>query len=472
MSQDLTGGRQIAIACVIACAFLMQGIDTTLLTIAIPTIAPDLGVSSLMMHFAVTAYLLGLAVFMPVSGWFADRFGSRRVFAAAITVFVLGSVLAGLSPTLSAMVAARLLQGFGGALMTPVGRLIVLRAFGPDRVLDGMTWLTIPVLIGPLLGPLMGAIIVTSFDWRWIFFVNVPLCALTLALTRWLIPYEPAPGAGRFDWGGFALAGLALVLFQLAVEHLGHPLFAGAFGTLFLLGAALAVFQLYRRHARRHPSPALDLRLFRLRPFATGVIAGGIGRVGLNSLAFLLPVMFQLGMGMSPIRAGVYASAAALGAFAAKPLLRRMIRTFGYAAVISCLAVAGSLLLAGFALFDPAMAGLIVAPYVVASGAVKTMHFNAVNTLTYSGVPAPELSRSVATAGVFQQLSMGLGISLGAAFLALVSGGAEALTMRDFSLVFLIMAVIPLLSLPVLARLGQEAGRVAAKAPEPEPARA
>jgi MFS family permease len=268
MSQDLTGGRQIAIACVIACAFLMQGIDTTLLTIAIPTIAPDLGVSSLMMHFAVTAYLLGLAVFMPVSGWFADRFGTRRVFAAAITVFVLGSVLAGLSPTLSAMVAARLLQGFGGALMTPVGpahraqglrtgsgarRDDVAHDPGADR----------PAPRAP-----------DGRDHRHLLRLALDLLRQRPALRAdpradpLADPLRARAGRRALRLGGFALAGLALVLFQLAVEHLGHPLFAGAFGTLFVLGAALAVFQLYRRHARRHPSPALDLRLFRLRPFS------------------------------------------------------------------------------------------------------------------------------------------------------------------------------------------------------------
>ncbi|MFN4212226.1 MAG: MFS transporter, partial [Devosia sp.] len=179
----ITEGRRILIAFIVACAFLMQGIDSTLLTIAIPTIAEALEVDPLMLHLAITGYLLSLAVFMPVSGWFADRFGARLVFCAALAAFTFGSLVASQAPNLSALVAARVLQGFGGALMTPVGRLLVLKAFGPGRTLDAMTYLTLPVLIGPLLGPLLGATIISFASWRWLFLVNVPVCALTILLT-------------------------------------------------------------------------------------------------------------------------------------------------------------------------------------------------------------------------------------------------------------------------------------------------
>lgn len=474
MDTPLTPGRQIAIAGVVACAFLMQGVDTTLLTIAIPTIAPQLGVSAVVMHFAITAYLLSLAVFMPISGWFADRFGPRRVFQAAMVVFVLGSALSGLSPSLGVMVLARFLQGFGGAMMTPVGRLILLRAFGKGRTLDAMMWLTIPVLIGPLLGPLLGAVIVQSFDWRLIFFVNAPVCLITIALARWLIP----PDTGErvkvgFDWGGFALAGIALTLFQLGVEHLGHPLLGSEWVTLIFFASALTVFHLYRRHARRHDAPALDLALFRIPAFRIGVIGGGIGRVGLNSLAFLLPLVFQIGLGMSPIKAGLLSSTAALGAFAAKSILKKIVATWGYATTIAGVGVLGAAMIAGFALLHPGLSAWIVVPYVILAGATRTIYFNSVNALTYSEVPPEELSRSVATAGVFQQLAMGLGISLSAAILSLVSGEGHVLEMADFSKVFVIMGLIPILSLPFFAWLrnvtASGSGPTQRKGPKPGP---
>lgn len=477
MTTALTPGRQIAIAGVVACAFLMQGIDTTLLTIAIPSIAPDLGVSPLVMHFAITAYLLSLAVFMPVSGWFADRYGARRVFSGAMVIFVLGSALSGLSPSLGVMVLARFLQGFGGALMTPVGRLILLRAFGKGRTLDAMMWLTIPVLIGPLVGPLLGAVIVTSYDWRWIFFVNMPVCLVTLGLARWLIPADTAERVRvGFDWGGFVLAGIALTLFQLAVEHLGHPLLGGEWVTGAFFLSAITVFCLYRRHARRHDAPALDLALFRIPAFRTGVIGGGIGRVGLNSLTFLLPLVFQIGLGMTPIQAGLLSATAALGAFAAKSILKKIVSALGYPVTISVVGMLGALTTAGFALLQPGMSAWIVVPYVILAGAIRTIYFNTVNALTYSEVPSEELSRSVATAGVFQQLAMGLGISLSAAILALISGEGHVLGLTHFSTVFVIMGLIPVLSLPVFAWLGivsrPKAARAAHAHPDPESARA
>lgn len=465
-SGPVTTGRQIAIACVVACAFVMQGVDMTLLTIAIPTIAPDLGVSPLVMHFAITAYLLSLAVFMPVSGWFADRFGARRVFCGAVCIFVLGAVLAGLSPTLGLMVPARFLQGFGGALMTPVGRLILLRAFGKGRTLDAMMWLTIPVLIGPLVGPLLGAVIVQHFDWRLIFFVSLPICAMTLILARWLMPPDTDERKRTgFDWGGFAMAGAALTLFQLGVEHLGHPLIGGEITTVALFAAAFVTFRIYRRHAARHPAPALDLRLFRLRAFRVGVIAGGIGRVGVNSLAFLLPLVFQVGMGMTPIEAGLIAATAALGAFAAKPFLKRMVARWGYGPTITGVVALSAVLIAGFAFLSEGMSAWLIVPYVIVAGSARTVYFNTVNALTYSDVPPEELSRSVATAGVFQQLSMGLGISLSAALLALVAGEGHVLEMSDFATVFLMMAAIPLIALPVFARLRPERPESSQKPP-------
>jgi EmrB/QacA subfamily drug resistance transporter len=449
----ITEGRRILIAFIVACAFLMQGIDSTLLTIAIPTIADALQVDPLLLHLAITGYLLSLAVFMPVSGWFADRFGARLVFCAALAAFTFGSLVASMAPNLTALVVARVLQGFGGALMTPVGRLLVLKAFGRGRTLDAMTYLTLPVLIGPLLGPLLGAIIISFASWRWLFLVNVPVCAVTILLTLRFVPTLAKGVPGRFDFGGFALVGVSLVLFQLGVEHLARPNW-GAAGSFAIFTASIAIFVLYARMARGRDDAALDLSLFSNRAFSVGVIAGGIGRIGLNSTAFLLPLLLQIGFGMAPIAAAGLASLSAFGAFAAKPLLRRSIGSFGYSATLVSVAVLGAMLMGSFGAMGPTVSLPLLVGTVFALGAVRTMHFNAVNSLTYADVPEHKLSSSVASAGVFQQLSMGLGVSISAALLSMIVPEGALPRVSDFQMVFLAMAAIPLLSVPILLTLG------------------
>ena len=445
----ISRSKAIVTAFIVASAFLMQSIDSTLLVVAIPSISEHLKATPLALHFAITTYTISLAIFMPVSGWFADRYGARRVFCAALVIFTLGSMLCGLSGNLLQMVGARALQGFGGAIMTPVGRLIVLRAFGKGGTLDAMTYLSLPLVVGPMMGPLLGGFIVTYASWQWIFYVNVPICLVALAVTSIFIardgPAEPQP----FDFSGFFIVGACLLLFQLGVESLGHP-FAGTLGTMAFFASAVIVGIAYRRHALRRDNPAFDIDLFSGRPYAVGVIGGGIGRVGLNASAFLLPLLLQIGFGLSPLQAGFYTFLSAFGIFGGKPLIRIALRRFGFRILLIFLVLLGSGLLAAFAAVGPTMPGVILAAHVVVLGAIRSMHFNTVNTLTYSDVPQNLLSRAVSSAGVIQQLSMGMGVSVSAAVLALSMGGNHVLSMHDFSLAFLAMGAIPLLSLPIL----------------------
>jgi EmrB/QacA subfamily drug resistance transporter len=450
--QGVSRGWAIATAFIVALAFLMQGVDSTLLIVAIPTIARDLGTSPLALHFAITTYTFSLAVFMPVSGWFADRLGARTVFIGSLIVFTIGSIICGLANDLTGMVAARALQGFGGAIMTPVGRLIVLRAFGKDGVLDAMLYLTLPLLIGPIIGPLLGGVIVSYVSWHWIFFVNVPICLIAVVLTVSFIQRDKASEPQRFDFRGFMIAGAGLILFQLGIEGLGHP-FAGHGGTAaFFAGAALVAW-IYWRHARGHPNAALDLSLFSSNSFSVGVIGGGLGRVGLNSSAFLLPLMLQIGFGLSPLQAGIYAFLSGLGVFGSKGLIKISLVRFGFRKFLIAVALFGVTLLAAFSLIKPGVSLLILVPAVILIGASRTMYFNTVNTLTYYEVPHKQLSRAVSSAGVFQQLAMGMAISVSSAVLAVASGG-EALTQGDFSIAFLAMSLLPLFSIPFLLRLG------------------
>ncbi len=460
----LSHARQVSIAFVVACAFLMQGVDSTLLTIAVPVIAADLGASPLALHLLITSYLLSLAVFMPVSGWFADRFGARRVYSGAVILFMTASALCAAMPDLWSMVALRLVQGFGGALMTPLGRMIVLRAFGPGRTLEAMTWLTLPTLLGPLMGPVIGAVLIESFDWRILFFVNLPVCLVALIGGWRLFPEQPKGQVTRFDLTGFAIAGLSLVLFQIAIEVMGRAA-SPLLPTVLAMAAAVAVFLIYVRHARRVRHPALEVGLFRKPSFMIGVVAGGIGRAGLNASAFLVPLMLQLGMGFRPLTAGILAAMAGLGAFASKPILSRLLQRFGFRPVLVWLTLAGSGSLALFALAGPGWPVWALIGLALLAGATRTLHFNAVNTLTYAGLRDHELSGAVSSAGVFQQLTMGLGISLSAAILSQLQGDKPLVSLEDFQLTFFIMALIPLVSLPFVANL-----RPTAETPAPRPA--
>ena len=445
-------GRRILIAFIVATAFVMQGIDSTLLIIAIPTISADLGIDLLLLHLAVTAYLLSLALFMPVSGWFADRFGARTMFIISLVVFTLGSVLAGLSPNLEAMVTARALQGVGGALMTPLGRLIVLRTFGPGRVLDATTWMTLPMMLGPLLGPLIGAAIISFTSWRWIFFVNVPICLAAVACTLIFVPHDRPEGRLPFDVRGFFIAGAALVLFQLSIEHMVIPLLGPA-AHLPLFGASGLMLWIYIRYARKKQNPAIDLRVFGIQSFAVGVLGGGLGRIGMNASFLLIPLLLQTGMGMDPMLAAILTSTGAVGAFAAKPLLSLSIRRAGFAWTITALCIVGAVLTASFGglAFTPDLGILVV--FVMLLGAVRGMYFNSLQTLTYADLPKDLLSQGVSSGGVFQQFAMGMGISVSSVILSLLAGSHEPPGLTSFAQTFLIMAVFPLLSVPFILNL-------------------
>lgn len=445
-------GRRILIAFIVATAFVMQGIDSTLLIIAIPTISDALSVSPLLMHLAVTAYLLSLALFMPVSGWFADRIGNRSMFCISLLLFTLGSALAGLAPGLTELVVARTIQGIGGAMMTPIGRLIVLRTFGPGRTLDAMTYMTLPMTLGPLLGPLIGASIISVASWRWLFFVNVPICLAAVVLTLIFVPRDQTTVKVRFDFLGFVIAGATLIAFQLSVEHLATPIF-GLHATAPMFGLTGLMLFVYVRHARRIQNPALDISLFSIRAFNVAIFGGGLGRIGLNSGFFLIPLFLQIGLGMNPLTAAAFSSTAALGAFVSKPVLHFSIIRYGYATTIIALSVVGAVLTAGFALVAQAPAAALLIPYVIVTGAVRGMYFNVVNALTYADVPSQLLSKGVSSGGVFQQLAMGLGISVSAAMLSLVADGRTVPNLGDFAITFIIMAVFPLLSVPMIKSL-------------------
>src|SRR5216683_592744 len=303
---------------IVACALFMENLDSTVIATALPQIAASLGEDPLRLNLAITAYLLSLAVFIPLSGWVADRYGARRVFRAAIVIFTVGSACCGLANSLPELVAARILhQGLGGAMMVPVGRLVMLRAVPKSELVRAMSYLTVPALVGPVLGPPLGGLIVTYSSWRWIFFINLPIGLLGIVLATLFIEDVRETAMWPLDVRGFLLAGLGLSGLMFGFETAGRGVLPGSLVAVLLAVGALAL-ALYVLHARVIAAPIIDLRLLSIPTFAGAIIGGSIFRIGVGALPFLLPLMLQLGFGLSPFASGLLTFASAAGALTMK----------------------------------------------------------------------------------------------------------------------------------------------------------
>ena len=463
---------RIMIPLVVGCAFFMEGLDSTMIAVSIPAMAKSLGESPLRLNLVIASYLLSLAVFIPVSGWIADRLGSRRVFCAALLIFAGGSALCGLSTNLPMLIGCRVIQGFGGAMMTPVGRLILLRSFPRASLVSAMNWMTIPAMIGPTVGPIVGGVLTSYASWRWVFYLNIPIGALGAVLGYWLFENYRAPAPQRFDIGGFLIAAVGLFLFEFAIENLGRPMIAPWVGEAFF-PISFATIYLYVRHARKSPAPVLDLNLLKIRTFRIGTMTGGLCRIGLDASPFLLPLLFQVGFGFTPIQAGSLSFSSTLGAMLVRSGSRWLLHALGFRRALVGGALGAAAVTALFALLAADTPTWIVVAVVLVSGCVRSIQYLGLNTISFADVPSPLLSRSTSVSGVFQQLARGFGVALGAALLAIVAG-SDQVTVSDFRLVFLLIAVVPLVSTLGFLQLGEEDGaevsgharRAAALAPD------
>jgi EmrB/QacA subfamily drug resistance transporter len=448
---------RLIIPVIVAVAFLMEQLDSTIITTAIPAIAQSLDTTPVRLNLAITTYILTLAVFIPVSGWFADRFGARKIFALALFTFTLGSALCGIADTVGMLLAMRALQGLGGAMMTPVGRLILLRSFPRSGLITAMTYTTFPAIVGPVIGPLLGGLLTTYASWRWIFYVNLPFGLLgILAALRFVDDFRAEP-AQRFDFAGFAMVGGGAALLQFGLENIGRPVIPAS-ATVLVLAAAVLLALAFGRYARRVEAPAVDLTLFRFRSFRVGTLAGGLCRVGLNGVPFLLPLMLQVGFGLSPVASGSLTFVSSFGALLMRPLLASLLRRFGFKLVLIGSALVGSAAVAGFALMNADTPHWLVGLYVFLFGIVRSAQFMTSNTLSYSDLPGEKLSRATSLGGILQQLSVSFGVSIAAMVLGLVSGQVHAPTPQQFHWVFLLTAVIPLLSIPGFFHLRADDG--------------
>jgi EmrB/QacA subfamily drug resistance transporter len=427
-----------------------------MIAVSIPAMAKSLGQSPLRLNLVITTYLLSLAVFIPVSGWIADRLGSRRVFCAAVLIFALGSALCGTATNLPMLVAMRVVQGFGGAMMTPVGRLILLRSFPRAAFVSAMNWMTIPAMIGPTVGPIVGGFLTSYASWRWIFYLNMPIGLIGGILALRLFEDYRAPAPTRFDLVGFAIAGAGLFLLELAIENLGRPMLPTVIGLAFF-PLALAALWGYRRHALAAPAPVLDLALLRIKTFQIGTMIGGFCRMGLDGAPFLIPLLLQIGFGMSAVRAGMLSFASTLGAMLVRAFSRRLLRVTGFRRMLVWGAVASAAITAAFAVLGAGTSPWIIVGVLLASGCIRSIQYLALNAISFADVPSPMLSRATGFSGVAQQLARGFGIAIGAALLALIAG-PQQVTVRDFQVAFILIALFPLVSTIGFLRLSMADG--------------
>ena len=447
---------RVLIPLIVGCAFFMEGLDSTMIAVSIPAMAKSLGESPLRLNLVITTYLLSLAVFIPVSGWIADRFGARRVFCVAVLLFAGGSALCGTAQSLPVLIAMRVVQGFGGAMMTPVGRLILLRSFPRSAMVSAMNWMTIPAMIGPMVGPIVGGFLTGYLSWRWIFYLNIPIGVLGGGLALWLFDNFRAPAPAQFDLVGFTILGVGLFLFELAIENVGRPMLPPALGYAFF-PLAVVMLLAYVHHARHSPAPVLDFKLLSIKTFNIGTLTGGVCRMGLDATPFMLPLLFQVGFGLSPMQAGYLSFSSTLGAMLVRTFSRKVLQLAGFRRTLVWGAVASAAITAGYALLGPQTPHWVIVIAVLLSGCIRSIQYLALNTISYADVPSPMLSRSTSVGGVVQQLARGFGVAIGAALLALVAG-SETVTTHDFRIVFLLVALLPLVSILGFLRLDEDDG--------------
>jgi EmrB/QacA subfamily drug resistance transporter len=404
---------QIVIPLIVATALFMENMDSTVIATSLPAIAADIGTSPLTLKLAITSYLLSLAVFIPASGWTADRFGARLVFAAAVAVFMAGSIGCAISHSVTDFVFARILQGMGGAMMTPVGRLVLLRSVDKSALVNAMAWVTVPALIGPVLGPPLGGFITTYFSWHWIFLINIPIGLLGIFMALRFIAPIKSEHIERFDLYGLALSGIGLAGIAFGLSVAGINLLPWTI-VVALIGIGVISMTLYVMHSKRTGSPVLDFSLLRLSTLRAAILGGFIFRVGIGAMPFLLPLLMQVGFGLTPFQSGLVTFSSAVGAMGMKALAARIIRAFGFRNMMTINAVVSSFFLAACALFTITTPMLLIMIILVVGGFFRSLQFTAINTVAYAEIEPAQMSRATTLVSVNQQLALSAGVALGA----------------------------------------------------------
>ena len=461
------------IALIVGAAMFMEQLDGTVLATALPSMARELGVAATSLSIALTSYLISLAIFIPVSGRIADRFGARNVFRTAIVIFLVGAITCANAPNVITLVLARFFEGIGGALMMPVGRLVLMRNVEKRDLIHATSWVLIPAVVGPILGPPVGGFIVTYLhSWRWIFYLNVPTGLIGIVLVSLFIPNSRGEVPEKPDYRGVFLSSLSLGLFLFGFELISHE------GLLYLalsfltVGTLLGVLYVY--HARRTEDPILDISLMKIPTFGTSVMAGAITRVTQGAHPYLLPLMMQLGFGLSAAQSGAMTLATALGSIAAKPVAPTLLRRFGFR---DTLVVNGFFASSGYmicGLFRPGWPLPVMFALMVLSGFFMSIQFTGFNTIAYDEVSQARMGAATSFYTTFQQLMLSVGICSGAAALqaAMVLRGHAKPLFSDFTAAFWAVAAVSLLATIWNRRFAHDAGHeISGHTPRTWPAR-
>ena len=443
---------------VVATALFMENTDSTILATALPTIARDLGLDPISLKLAVTSYLVSLAVFIPVSGWVADRAGARTTFRLALGLFMAASMGCAFSSSLEAFVVWRAIQGMGGAMMVPVGRMVVIRTVPKNELVQALSFIAMPALIGPMLGPPIGGLIVTYADWRWIFLVNIPIGVLGIILASIYIPdikQETAP----LDLAGFVLSALGLGGLILGAAMTGRHIapLEVAIGSMLI---GLIMLTGYVRHALSTERPLIDLRLMRFRTFEAGILGGTFFRFGVGASAFLLPLMLQLGFGLDPLASGLTTFAGAVGALIVKPFARSFLFRFGFRRLLIVNGLLASLTLMAFALFKPTTPHVIILGVLLLGGFLRSLEFTSLSAITYAELETRQISAATGMASVAQQVSVGLGVATGAMVLEVSEwfAGRHDPAAADFAAAFVVVGLVSAMTSVLMLRLPADAG--------------
>jgi EmrB/QacA subfamily drug resistance transporter len=446
-------------AFIIATALFMENMDGTVISTALPAIALDLHQDPIVLKLALTSYMLTLAVFIPASGWVADRFGARTVFCSAIVIFTLGSIACGASTSLPTLIAARVFQGLGGAMMVPVGRLVLLRSVPKSDLVNALAYLTVPALLGPVAGPPLGGFITTYLHWRWIFWINVPIGVIGVLLSLRFIQNLRELSVPRFDFKGFILSGVGLLSLISGVSAVGRgiaPFWAVA--AMIAIGAlSLAA---YVRHAGGNEDAILDLKLLKIPTFFAGAVGGFVFRIGIGAMPFLLPLLLQLGFGLTPFQSGSLTFATAAGALLMKFTASTALRWFGFRSTLIVNGLISGAFLAACALFTPLTPHWLLLITLLAGGFFRSLEFTALNAISYADIDQPRMSRATSFASVSQQMSGAVGVAVAAICVEMIQlgFGDPALEARDLSLAFVLVAIISSLSVFIFVQLKPDAG--------------
>ena len=452
----LTATQDKYLPYVLAVALFMQILDATILNTSLPQMAQALGESPLKMQWAVISYALTLAIFIPISGFLADKYGTRRIFLTAIVIFSIGSLLCAASPTLDFLIGSRVIQGIGGAMMTPVARLILVKSYPRNKLLTVMNFAVIPALVAPLVGPVLGGYIVQYASWHWIFLINIPMGVLGFVMGKKLVPalFEDAQ---RLDWLGFGLFAAAACGFTLAVEF-GSQVGRGMYG-LLLAVAASVLLGAYVAHAKRRPAPLFPLSLFDIRTFRIGITGNLFTRLGISAVPFLLPLLLQVVFKYSPSQAGWLLAPIAIGAIGIKPWVSKIIQRFSYRKVLVLNTLLIGILIILLAQFNDPDNWLWFIPLLILMGACNSMQFSAMNTITIGDLEGVQTSSGNSLMAVNQQLAIGFGIAFGAAVLNLLRERFGLDTLAAFQTTYWILGILTILSGLYFLRLKPEDGR-------------